>query len=548
MLALGAGPGIPVAIMCSTRPEWALFDMANLCIGSITVGLYPNVDRSQVRQLLAVAGPRIVVVEDRAKRLLIQEATHDFDVRPIVVTFESGTDVANAPAVTLVELSRLGRRRRETNPDEFERRVDERRPDEIVSYVFTAGTTGAPKAAMLSHRNFYYVIQATNALVPYGSERALVNLPMTHSLQRYVNYLNLMVDVELHYGGPLSRIESDLREVKPTCFAAVPQILERLQRRVVAKAHRRDRVQRAGFNLAVAAMSAKANQLRAGYEPGVRGRIEARLADRVVGRRIRDQLGGQVKFVGAGGGPLSADVHAFFEDVGVPVLAGYGLTETCAPACLNTLDNRRIGTAGRPLPGTEVRVEKDGEILVRGPGVFQGYHRDSAATEAAFTADGWFKTGDVGAISRDGFLTVTDRMEDLITTADGATVAPQPIELALRRHPWVEQAVVVGHDRPYLAALVSLDPEALPDVADRIGLARIADPEELASHPLVREVLEAHFSTVNAEQPEEQQVRRFSVVPDPFSASSGELTPTHKVRRQFVIERRRAAIDRLYRS
>ena len=544
---IGAGPGVAVAIMSSTRPEWALVDMANLCLGAVTVGLYPNMTEDQVRQLLFLSGARIVVVEDQAKRLLVQAAARHFSRRIQVVTMEPPAEVNGAPVLTLQDLGSRGRDVQAQRPEEFERRVSERRVDDIVSYIYTAGTTGAPKGAMLSHRNFHYVIQATNALVPYGGERALVFLPIAHSLQRYANYLNLVVDVDLHYGGSLTRIESDLLEVQPTCFAVVPRILDKLMRRVVARGQGRVGVQRAGFRRAIAAMATAAGQLRAGFEPGVRGRLQARLADRVVGRRIRAHVGGHVKFIGSGGEPIAPSTHAFFEDVGLPVLVGYGTTETCAPACLNTLDNRRIGTVGRPLPGTEVRIDDDGEILIRGPGVFQGYFRDDAATGAAFTQDGWFKTGDIGTMSRDGFLTVLDRKSALITTSEGQSVAPQPLELRLRAHPWIGQAVVIGHGRPYLSALLSLEPEAVPAVAASVGLAPTASADEVCAHPQVHEVFEQHLAATNATQPDGQRIERFSVLPEKLSAASGELTPTLKVKRNIVIERRCEAIEQLYR-
>ena len=547
LLELGGGPQIPVAIMSSTRPEWSQIDMANLCVGGVTVGLYPNLTRTQVRQLLRLCGARLVVVEDRAKRLLVQDAVSDFEQSVRIITMETEDEVSGAPAVSLRALRRLGLARQAARPDELDRRLAERHRDEVVSYIYTSGTTGTPKGAMLTHRNFHYVINATNALVPYGKERALVFLPMADSLQRYANYLNLMVDVELYYGGALLRLENDLSDVSPTCFAAVPRVLEKLRRRVVGRALVRAGVPASSFDSALEAMQVAAQQHRGGIEPGLRGRLRARLADHMVGRHVRGELGGQVKFIGSGGEPMARDLHTFFEAVGVPVLVGYGATETCAPACLNTLNNRRIGTVGRPLPGTEIRIADDGEILIRGPGVFRGYFQDVRATEEALTDDGWFKTGDVGTMSRDGFLTITDRKSDLILTSTGDNVAPRPLELALQRHPWVGQAIVVGEGRPYLGALLSLDPEVVPSVAMRVGLSPTADAAEVSSHPKVQYALEQHLDALNAELPRSRRIERFSVLADKLTTTSGELTPTMKVKRRVVNERRGPAIERLYR-
>ncbi|MEL7371048.1 MAG: long-chain fatty acid--CoA ligase [Myxococcota bacterium] len=549
LVTLGAGPRISVAIMCSTRPEWALVDMANLCIGAITVGLYPNQTVDQAVPLIQKSDAQIVIVEDNHKRTILEQVSSRLDRPLVIVTLESSEpSCSDASVLTFADLEQRGAARRAAHPEEFERRVAERTSSEVASYIFTSGTTGSPKGAVIDHRNFSYVIRATNALVPYRGERALIFLPMAQPFQRYISYLNLMVDAELYYGGPLSRLEADLAEVRPTCFGAIPRLLEQIQRRVIARGKGRGGLIRAGFDRAVAAMHEAAQQLRAGYEPGIRGRLQARLADRVVGRGIRQQLGGRVRFIGVGGSTLGRDIHAFFEDVGLPVLTGYGTTETCSPACMNTLNNRRIGSAGRPLPGTEVRVDEDGEILVRGPGVCRGYVRDEAATGRAFTDDGWFRTGDVGTMSRDGFLAITDRKQNMIRTAEGARVAPQPLEQALRRHPWIEQAVVVGQGRPHLGALFSLDPDIVPDVAAQIGLAPTVDVAELARHPTVMHSLREHLSSFNANQPEEQRIHCFSVLDDRLSTTTGELTPTDKIKRHIVFERRGSAIERMYRS
>ena len=380
-------------------------------------------------------------------------------------------------------------------------------------------------------------------------ERALVFLPMAHSFQRYASYLNLVVDVDLVYGGALHRTLRDIEDVQPSCFAVVPSVLERLRRRILDRRFgRAGAVREAAIERAVAMMNRADERLRAGFEPGIRARLKAGVADRIIGRRVRKRLGGQLKFIGVGGASLSPDTEVFFEAVGVSVLAGYGATETCAPACLNALDSRRFGTVGRPLPGTEVRIADDGEILVRGPGVFSGYVGEPRRTAEAFDGDGWFRTGDIGSMSRDGFLTLSDRKSDVIVTAGGESVLPQPLELALARHPWVERAVVVGQGRPYLGALLTLDPEVLPFVAARIGLGPSADAAAVCNHPIVTRILQQHLAATNADQPERRQIHRFSVLAEKLTTAGGELTPTFRTRRQVVAERHGDAIERLYRT
>jgi long-chain acyl-CoA synthetase len=285
---------------------------------------------------------------------------------------------------------------------------------------------------------------------------------------------------------------------------------------------------------------------RDGKVPGVRARLYAGAADRLVATRVRARFGGRVKFIGSGGAPLAREVHEFFEDVGIPILEGWGLTETSAAACINTLTTRRIGTVGRPLPGTEIRIASDGEILVRGPGVFKGYYKNDVATKEAFDDEGWFKTGDIGVMSRDGFLTITDRKKDLIITAGGKNIAPQPLENELKRSPLVGQAVVIGDRRPYLTALIGLDPDSRAQLATRHGLGIDTDPVKIAALPSVKAELDAHLARINAGLPSFEQIKRYEVLPEEMTIESGALTPTLKVKRRVVNERYAPLIEKLY--
>jgi len=334
--------------------------------------------------------------------------------------------------------------------------------------------------------------------------------------------------------------------VRPTCFATVPRVLEKIHAAVHAKVEEGPPIRKRIFERAMAALHAEGQARRAGEEPGFRVRAAARLADRLVAEKIRGRLGGRVKWLGCGGAPLSREVHEFFEDVGIPILIGYGLTETSAPVTVSTLANRRIGTVGRPLPGTQVRIAEDGEILVKGPGVFVGYYKDELASKAAFTEDGWFKTGDVGQMSRDGFLEITDRKKDLIITAGGKNIAPQPLEERLKAHALVGQAVVIGDGKPYLTALLGVDPEAREQLAASFGIPRDAGAEALEAHEGLRGALQTHVAAVNASLPRFEQIKRWALLPGEMSIESGELTPTLKVKRRVVHERHAARIAGLY--
>jgi long-chain acyl-CoA synthetase len=545
LLELGVDKGTPVAILSATRREWQEADMACLSVGAITVGIYPTLTPAQGRELLVLSGARVVFVEDHAKQAALQEATRDLEPPVRFVTFERD---ATPGSVTLAELKRRGAKRRQERPEEFTRRVHALSPADVVSYIYTSGTTGAPKGAMLTHANFHYVIHATNALIPYDGEVALVFLPLAHSLQRYTNYLGLIADVKGYYAESLDKVQDNLREVRPTVFALVPRVLEKIHAKAMASGMDTSPVRQRVFSRAMGILKDVGRARRDNGVPGMGARVLHRVADQLVAARIRERMGGRVKFIGSGGAPLAREVHEFFEDIGVPILEGYGLTETCAPACMNTLETRRVGTVGRPMPGTEVKIAEDGEILIRGPGVFTGYYQDPAATREAFGDGDWFHSGDIGVMSRDGFLTITDRKKDLIITAGGKNVAPQPLEGALKRHPFVGQVVVLGDRQPYLTALIGLDPEAAAQAATAHGLPADAPPEQVAAIPEVRAALDAHLAAVNAARPTFEQIKRFEILPEELTIEGGTLTPTLKVKRRVVTEKYQAQIRALYAS
>lgn len=527
LLELGADRGTPVAIVSNTRREWGQADMAIIMFGGITIGIYPTLTGPQSRQLLELSGARIVFVEDRAQRVKIEEACEDLEPPVQFVTMAPRAE--GRRTITLDELRRRGAKRQKEKPEELLRRIEGLKSDDVVSYIYTSGTTGEPKGAMLTHKNFHYTAHATNALIDYGGERTLGFLPLAHSLQRYASYLALITSIDAYYAESFDKVRENLEEVRPTVFALVPRVLEKIHARALAAGSGGTGMSRRIFSESLGVMRDVGRVRRDGGFPGLRQRLYARAADRFVGARIRERMGGRVKFIGSGGAPLARETHEFFEDIGVPILEGYGLTETCAPACLNTLRTRRIGTVGRPLPGTEVRIAEDGEILIRGPGVFGGYFGNELATKEAFDDEGWFKSGDIGQMSRDGFLTITDRKKDIIVTAGGKNVAPQPIENELKRHPLVGQVVVIGDRRPYLTALVTIDPE-MRDAAD------------------TQEALERHFAEVNQRHPSFEQVKRFEVLDDELTIESGALTPTMKIKRRVVTDRYADRIDRLYES
>lgn len=540
LLEIGVARGDRVAIISQTRREWSQADMAILCLGGVTVGIYPTLTAAQTQGLILQSGAKVVFVEDEAA----EQKLRDCPVEGLtIIGFRPGE--GSPGTLSLDALRRRGRARADQHPDELERRVAEGKTSDVVTFVYTSGTTGQMKGAMLTHANFHYVIHATSALIPYDGERTLAFLPLAHSLQRYVSYLGLIADADAFYAESLDKVQDNLQEVHPTALTLVPRVLEKIHATIMEKGRSGRALRRRVFEGSLEALHARGEGRRGGAAVGPWLAARARVADRLVGARVKERLGGAIKFIGCGSAPLARDVHELFEDIGIPVLEGWGLTETSAPVCLNTLSQREIGSVGRPLPGTDVRLADDGELLVRGPGVFSGYYQDAAATAAAFDDEGWFRTGDIGALTRSGFVRITDRKKNLIITAGGKNVAPQPIEAALVRDPLIAEAVLIGDRRPYLVALLALDPSLVEQLA-RTHRTPV-EPAAVAAIPEVSARLDRALDAVNQTLARFEQVKRWGVLPEVPSIESGLLTPTLKIRRSALEARYHGMVEGLYR-
>ena len=541
LLELDVRRGDCVAILSNTRREWSQIDIATMSVGGITVGIYPTLTVEQTAHILDHSGARIVFVENAQQQAKVQKAARlkDLDLRLVMISAESDGVLA------LDDLILQGQQRRTQNPSELGERMKLNRSSDVVTYVYTSGTTGEPKGAMLTHQNFVYVIHASIEAMGYQNETSLSFLPLAHSLQRYANYLALVGDVKGYFAESLDKVPENILEVQPTCFATVPRILEKIHAKVFRMAEEQGGIKYRVFQRSMGVLSEAGKLRRAGKTLPISLRMKRRIADRLVGAKIRSRVGGRVRWLGSGGAPLVAHVNEFFDDIGIPILEGYGLTETSAPVSLNTLAKRKIGTVGTPLRGTKVRISDEGEIQVKGPGIFKGYFNNEEATQNAFTEDHWFKTGDIGYLDDEGFLVITDRLKDLIITAGGKNIAPQPIEAQLTAHPWVSQAVVIGDRKPYLVALLVVDHEIRNEHLSASGDRKNEDKNFMRE---ARNVLTEHVNKINNSLPKFQQLKRWELLSEEMTIESGELTPTLKVKRRIVYEKHAQAIEALYSS
>ena len=534
LIACGVEVGDRVALMAHTRYEWLLIDMAIMSAGAVTVPIYETSSTEQLEWILSDSGAVVAIVETDAMR-----AAYDAIEAPAchhVFTIDT-TD--GAPDLDRLEL--LGAT---TDVDEIDRRVRALGPDSLATVIYTSGTTGRPKGCMLTHGNLCAnVAQVVDAI---GSEmrpddRGLLFLPLAHSLTKGNLLFGLQVGLPIGFASNLAHLPEELAMTRPTVIAAVPRIFEKVYNAANQKAHSTH----GGllFDRAVSVAVRWSQQRHAG-RIRLWTRLEHRLFDRLVYSKVRDALGGDLRLVFSGGGPLGVRLTHFFDGVGVRILEGYGLTETSPTLTLNRPGAWRPGTVGRPLAGTTIRIADDGEILAKGPQVFEGYWRNPAAT-AEVIHDGWFHTGDIGELDGDSFLRITGRKKELIVTAAGKNVAPAPLEDRLRAHPLISQAVVVGDERPFIAALVTIDEDAFAAWAAEHDVT--GGVAESTDDPQLRDTIAAAVASANESVSRAESIREFAILPRDLTIDAGELTPTLKVRRDVVQERCRDAIDSIYR-
>jgi long-chain acyl-CoA synthetase len=548
--ALGLEPGERVALASESRPEWVIADLAVITAGAVTVPLYPTLSAPQMWFILNETAARFAVVSNASQVAKIREVDErSHDLRTIVV-MEGEADGGPIRVLTMADVVAIGARALATDARAADRYRDEAEaiePDALATIVYTSGTTGDPKGVMLTHRNIVSNIVATQGwleLTP--SDRILSFLPLSHVFERVVLFRCLYDGVSIYFAETMASVARDLQRVRPTVMTGVPRAWEKFYGAIqegLGKLHG-PRRKLADWALGVGQQSARVRF--AGRVPSVPLRMKRAVADRLVFSKVGKRLGGRIRFLVSGSAPLSPRIGEFFFAIGVPILEAYGLTESSPGISGNPLDAPRLGTVGKPLPGVEVRIGPDGEILVRGPNIMRGYYRRSDAT-AETLAGGWLHTGDIGELSADGYLTITDRKKDLIVTSGGKKIAPQPLENLLKTDPLVSEAVLIGEQRKFPAALLVPDFARLEARIEAMKL-RAASREELVRHPEVLRLYQDVLDRLNGSLAQFERVKRFALLPTEFTMERGELTPTMKVRRQVVEQRWRPLIDTIYAS
>ena len=522
-----------IAILSENRPEWATADFAALLLGAVVVPIYPTLTRDQVGHLLRDSGARVAFVSTQAQLDKVLSVIEHTPLERVVVM----DAIENSRAVRMYHMMRAGPEGRDAGLDASASAIG---PDDLASLLYTSGTTGISKGVMLTHGNLACNFSCSLGEFGLGAGTTSVSfLPLSHITARHVDYALLHSGVVLAYCPFIEQLPEALREIQPAIFVAVPRVYEKIRLQVEHTAH--SFAKRHILEWALAVGREHRAEILSG---GIPTTWSWRMADRIVFSQIRLGMGGQVQFYISGGAPLGRELAEWYADAGIRIHEGYGLTETSPVIAVNTPKAHRLGTVGKPLSNVEVRIAEDGEILVRGPSVFSGYWNMPKESAEAFT-DGFFKTGDIGNLDADGFLSVTDRKKDLIKTSGGKFIAPQPIEASLRNNPLVAEAVVVGEKRKFPAVMILPYFPLLEDWANANQVA-FANHAELARQPRVQALFEGIVEDINANLARFEKLKKTIVLADEFSVAAGTLTPTFKMRRRAVEERHRAEIDALY--
>jgi long-chain acyl-CoA synthetase len=538
LVALGVEKGDRVSILGNTRPEWTYFDYAALSIGATVVPIYQTNSPEECAYVLENSDAKVVVVEDDEQLAKIREVRAGLPQHQQVVMMVGDAD-------DVLSMDALAAKGGEVDEAVFQQRIDAVTPADICTFIYTSGTTGPPKGCIISHGNYRSMLDMVNATSVIEEEDVTyLYLPLAHSFALLIQLGSFDLGATIAYWqNDPNKIVPDLAELKPTYFPSVPRIFEKIYTAANSGMEKEGGLKKAIFDWSIKTGEKTRATERAGRKPGWLLQRQYDFADKKVLSKIRGLFGGNLRLAVSGAAPINPDILRFFDAAGVLVVEGWGMTETSTAATVASEDDFKFGTIGKPFPGCEVKIADDGEILVHGPNVFQGYHKNPEAT-AETIVDGWLHTGDIGEIDSEGFIKITGRKKDIIITAGGKNITPANLEAEIRQHQLVSQCVVVGDRRPYLVALVTLDPEEAVAYAKDHGLPE--DPAQLATNPEIRKVIEAHVEEINKKFARVEQVKKVAILPRDLTQEDGELTPTLKVKRAVVTQKHEKEIEELY--
>lgn len=541
---LGVGAGDKVIILSENRPEWVMSDFSILCLGAITVPIYTSLVPEQIKYIIDDSDAKVVIWStlDQWKKIEV--------IKPVLskvqhyITF---SEEAPEGVLTFNQIVGKGEGAAQADPGLFERLALQIKPEDEASIIYTSGTTGLPKGVILSHNNFLSNIQSVSSIIEFSDKDIVLSfLPLSHVLERMVTFTYVYKGCTISYAESIETVAQNLLEIRPNIMVSVPRVFEKIYARVIDNVLSSSGLKKKIFFWALKVGKEYGRRKLQG-EPIPGGLQRKRnLAHKLVFSKIVERTGGRIRFFVSGGAPLSKDIAEFFYAMGLVILEGYGLTETSPVISVNTFEHMKFGSVGKPIPGVEVKIAADGEILTRGPHVMKGYYKKEAEAQDAFEGE-WLKTGDIGQMDEDGLLTITDRKKDLIVTAGGKNIAPQPIENVLKTIPYISSAVVIGDKRRFISALIVPNFEKLEEYA-KLSKISYTDRNDLARNEAIINFLLAEIDRATPHLASYEKIKKIALLDREFEIEKGEITPTLKVKRNIIEKKYQEVIDSLYRG
>ncbi|MGC8901650.1 MAG: AMP-dependent synthetase/ligase [bacterium] len=546
LIGLGLDPKDTVALLSENRPEWAHADLGITSAGGINVPIYATNTPQQVEYIVNDAETKYIFVSNKLQLEKVMKVKANLKKLQKIIIFEQ-LDANPAPdlIITLEELKKIGANQK--NRKIIEERYTQIQPDDVLTIIYTSGTTGDPKGAMLTHKNILSNCEDVSSYVPMNDTYvALSFLPLSHVLERMAGYYAMIFHgATIAYAESIDKLVENMAEVKPHIMISVPRVYEKMYARIIEGVESGPPLKKKIFYWAVDVGKQTMPYRLSGKALPVGLSFKYAIAKKLVFSKIKNILGGRLIFFVSGGAPLSKELGEFFYAADVAIVEGYGLTETSPVLTVNPYGRMKFGTAGKPIPNCEIKIAPDGEILARGPMIMKGYFKKPEATAEAIEKDGFFHTGDIGFLDNEGYLHITDRKKDLIVTAGGKNIAPQPIENALKMNRYIEQVAMIGDKKPYCVALIVPKFEAIESYAKQNNIA-YANRKELVEHPKIIELIQNAVDSLNATLAKYETIKKIKILPNEFSQETGELTPTLKVKRRVIMEKYKDIIEELY--
>jgi len=544
--SLGVGKGDKVAIISENKPEWVYSDFAILELGGIDVPLFPSLTADSIEFILNNSEAKGVIISNKFQlnkiRKIIDKCKH---IKFIIVLNENDFDADVENLYTFKQVQELGSKHMANHPNLLKESIKQIDENDICTLIYTSGTTGEPKGVILTHKNIMSNVNSTLEIYPITKDDVFLSfLPLCHSFERMAGYYSAFAaGAPVYYAESIETVAANLIEVKPTIMTSVPRLFERIYSKIIKNVESQPEKKQKIFYGALNIGNQYANAKREG-KISLPLRIKHKVADKLVFKKLKEKTGGNLRFFISGGAALPRALGDFFESTGIIIIEGYGLTESSPVIAANRFDDYKFGTVGKPLPGVEVKIASDGEILARGPNIMQGYYKNKKETEATLI-DGWLHTGDIGVFDADGFLMITDRKKHLFKTSAGKYIAPTPIENTFLASKFIDQFIVIGDRRMFLSALVVPDFEALKEYADSNKIP-YASEEDLTKNDKIYKLLEQDMNELQKKLANYERIRRFSVLHKPFTIESGEITPSLKIRRKAIESNYGELIEQMY--